>query len=212
MDLTFWHRKWQVNEIGFHLEDVNPMLLAHAASLGLQPGQRWFLPLCGKTRDIGWLLDQGFAVVGAELSGLAVDQLFADLGITPDIAEYEEMQCYQAPGLDIFVGDVFYLSENLLGPVDGVYDRAALVALPPSMRPGYARHIHAVTAGAPQLLITFDYDQNQMSGPPFCVNEAEVRQLYGAEYNIQLLQQQEVIGGLKGLCAADELVFNLRRH
>jgi len=206
MEPEFWHRKWHENEIGFHMSEVNPMLVAHFAQLGLQPGQRIFLPLCGKTRDIAWLLDQGYAVVGAELSSVAIDQLFNELKVTPQVMEYEEMLHYQAPNLDVFVGDVFYLSEGMLGPVDAVYDRAALVALPENLRTRYASHISTISGYAPQLLITFDYDQTQLQGPPFCVNEAEVRQLYSARSLLRLVSEA-VPGGLKGVCPAQELVF-----
>lgn len=209
MQADFWHKKWQDNEIGFHMSEANPMLVAHFQELGLRPGQRLFLPLCGKTLDIAWLLDQGYAVVGAELSVLAIDQLCSSLGITPEVTEYEELLHYRAPNLDLFVGDIFYVSSSLLGKVDAIYDRAALVALPAEMRAQYCEHLLAVSAKAPQLLITFDYDQSVMPGPPFCVSEAEVQQHYGASYHIKRLGSESVAGGLKGVCPAQELVFLL---
>lgn len=211
MQADFWHRKWQDNEIGFHMSEANPLLVAHFNRLGLTPGQRVFLPLCGKTLDIAWLLDQGYAVIGVELSMLAVDQLFAELGVSPAVKEYEELLHYQGPGLDIFVGDVFLLSADLMGPVDAIYDRAALVALPADMRSQYTEHLVRITHGAPQLLISFDYDQSLMPGPPFCVNEAAVRQYYGSHYELERVAAEPVPGGLKGLCPALELVFIARK-
>ena len=209
MDPEFWHKKWEINEIGFHMSEANPMLRAHFHSLGLEQGQRVFVPLCGKTLDIAWLLDQGYAVVGAELSVLAIDQLFAELGIVPDVTEYEELLHYRAPNLDIFVGDVFLLSPGLLGEVDAVYDRAAMVALPGPMREQYSRHLVKITAAAPQLLITFDYDQACLPGPPFCLSESEVRRHYEGSYQVKLLESAPVQGGLKGICPAQELVMLL---
>ncbi|MBA53509.1 MAG: thiopurine S-methyltransferase [Pseudomonadales bacterium] len=210
MDPQFWHSKWQSNEIGFHMNEANPMLLAHFQRLQLQPGQRVFVPLCGKTLDIAWLLDQGFRVVGVELSILAIDQLFAELGVAPEVTEYEELIHYRAPNLDVFIGDLFLVSAALLGEVDAVYDRAALVALPADMRAEYTRHVVSITAAAPQLLITFDYDQSLLPGPPFCVNEAEVRRHYESSYKIQLLESTAVAGNLKGVCPALELVMLLQ--
>lgn len=209
MQADFWHKKWQDNEIGFHMSEANPMLVAYFHALNVKPGQRVFIPLCGKTLDIAWLLGQGFAVVGAELSRLAIDELFKQLGVTPLITEYEELLHYQAPNLDVFVGDIFYVSEGLLGAVDAIYDRAALVALPVDMRARYAKHLMSISVNAKQLLITFDYDQNLLPGPPFCVNEAEVQQHYASQYQIQLLANEPVPGGLKGVCPAQELVFKL---
>ena len=210
MEPDFWHNKWKANEIGFHMNQANPMLLAHFQRLHLQPGQRVFVPLCGKTLDIAWLLDQGYSVVGAELSVLAIDQLFSNLDIAPEVTEYKELIHYRAPNLDIFIGDIFLLSAGLLGKVDAVYDRAALVALPADMRQSYTRHLVAITFAAPQLLITFDYDQARMPGPPFCVDAAEVRMHYESSYQIELLESAAVQGGLKGVCPAQELVMLLQ--
>ncbi|MEE2733065.1 MAG: thiopurine S-methyltransferase [Pseudomonadota bacterium] len=218
MEAEFWHKKWESREIGFHLQAVNPLLTAHFQWLHLEPGQRVFVPLCGKTLDIAWLLSQGHPVVAAELSVLAVDQLFAELGLVPQVTEYEELLHYRAapggqcPGLEVFVGDVFLVSAELLGLVHAVYDRAALVALPHGMRADYTRHLLSITGTAPQLLISFDYDQQRLPGPPFCVNQEEVQRYYAAQYQIMLLDSVAVAGGLKGVCPAQELVLGLTPH
>ena len=80
---------------------------------------------------------------------------------------------YSADGIDIFAGDIFEITADVLGPVDAVYDRAALVALPEGMRRRYAAHLAGITAVAPQLLVTFEYDQAEMDGPPFSITEEE---------------------------------------
>lgn len=209
MDPQFWHDRWQEDRIGFHRDSVNPMLVDHIDRLDLEPGARIFLPLCGKTRDIAWLLGRGHAVVGAELSAIAIDQLFEDLGVVPETHRESALQRRSAPGLDILVGDIFDVDMAALGPVAAVFDRAALVALPSPMRPDYARHLHAITAGAPQLLVSFEYDQSQIEGPPFSVPAEEIRALYGADYRIERLQTKPVAGGLKGLVDADEVAWHL---
>ncbi|MGV8950789.1 MAG: thiopurine S-methyltransferase [Cypionkella sp.] len=198
MDAQFWLERWQKGQTGFHEADVNPLLQSHIAALDLSPDARVFVPLCGKTRDIGWLLAQGHQVVAAELSRIAIDQLFADLGVTPEITDAGDLLRYHATGLTIFVGDIFALTPDLLGRVDAIYDRAALVALPPAMRRRYAAHIMALTATAPQLLICFSYDQTLADGPPFSVPAAEVTQLYGQDYTVQMLSEQPARGGLRG--------------
>ena len=210
MDTDFWHRKWQANEIGFHNKEVNPLLLAYFAELSLSPGSRIFVPLCGKTRDIAWLLSQGCRVAGAELSELAVEQLFAELGVQPAIAGAGGVKHYSAPDLDIFVGDIFKLTGEVLGPIDAVFDRAALVALPEEMRVRYAGHITAITRNAPQLLLTFEYDQAAMAGPPFSISDDEVERHYQDSYQIAALASVDVAGGLKGKCVATENVWLLK--
>lgn len=212
MQADFWHERWQSGQIGFHEADTNPLLLAHFAALKLAAGSRLFLPLCGKTRDIAWLLAQGYRVAGAELSAIAAEQLFSELGARPRISRVGELRCYQANNLDIFVGDIFMLTGDLLGPVDAVYDRAALVALPPAMRKRYTAHLRAITAAAPQLLICFEYDQSFMDGPPFSVDEDEVRQHYAGHFQLSVLAEQEVPGGLKGKTAATERVWLLSQR
>ncbi len=207
MDAEFWRRRWEANEIGFHEGAPNALLVAHHAALALATGSRIFLPLCGKTRDIGWWLAQGHRVVGSEWSRLAVEQLFAELAIDPVVSDLGGVTRFRAGTLDILQGDVFDVSATMLGRVDAVYDRAALVALPADVRGRYAAHVTALSSGAPQLLVCFEYDQALVAGPPFSVGEAEVRRLYEADggYRAVPLETRAVERGLKGVPAAETI-------
>lgn len=209
MDADFWHQLWDEGRLGFHQPNGNPMLMAHLSRLGLDRGARIFVPLCGKTRDIAWLLDQGFGVVGAELSQIAIDDLFTELGVAPVITEAGPLKRYSAPSLDIYVGDVFDLSREEIGPVDATYDRAALVALPEEMRVPYGAHVRAITETAPQLLICFEYEQSAMSGPPFSIDAGEVARVYNDAYMAEQIATGPVKGGLKGHVPAGEHVWHL---
>lgn len=173
---------------------------------------RVFLPLCGKTRDIGWLIRQGHHVLGAELSEKAVDALFHDLGIAPQVTKRGPLKHYAAENADIFVGDIFALTGETLGGVEVIYDRAALVALPENLRAEYTWLLADITQTAPQFLITFDYDQSQMDGPPFSVDLAEVLRHYETTYGVTLIKRAEVMGGLKGRCPALEEAWLLQRR
>jgi len=210
MEHDFWHSKWHKNEIGFHEPEGNALLVKHADTLLAAASPRIFVPLCGKTKDIHWLLAKGCEVVGAELSEIAITQLFTELDIEPEITSVGSLKLFKNGPLSIFVGDIFDLTDETLGNVAGVYDRAALVALPSAIREKYAAHICTITKRAPILLISFDYDQSVMPGPPFCVDETEVTRLYNASYSISLLEREPLEGGLKGKVAADSLVFNLK--
>ncbi len=130
MDPEFWAKKWEKNEIGFHQPEGNRLFAKHFDKLRLDKGARLFVPLCGKTRDIGRLLSEGHPVAGVELVELAVRQLFDELQVTPTVSRHGKLKLYRAEGLDIFVGDLFDVTRDALGPVDAVYDRAAYVALP----------------------------------------------------------------------------------
>jgi thiopurine S-methyltransferase len=211
MDAQFWHDRWASNEIGFHRSEANPLLVKYFNELALDKGSRVLVPLCGKTLDIPWLLSNGYRVAGAELSAMAIEQLFAQLNIHPRITRHGELDHYQADSIDIFVGDVFKVTKKVLGPVDAIYDRAALVALPPDMRSLYAVHLPAITDHAPQLLISYEYDQRLAEGPPFSVSKEEIHRQYEGRYKVRLLTSLDVPGGLKGKCAATEHVWLLRK-
>lgn len=209
MDKSFWHERWEKDEIGFHVRVTNPLLVEYFVALSLAPSSRVFLPLCGKTLDVGWLLSRGFSVIGSELSELAVRQMFEDLDITPEIVRSGDFLIYRAEKLEIWVGDFFNLSADMVGAVDAVYDRAALIALPDEMRARYCMHLADVSGKARHLLITVLYDQNLLSGPPFSVSEEEVRARYSDDYKIEKLASDRIPGGLKGKCPAVEEVYLL---
>ncbi|MEM1265049.1 MAG: thiopurine S-methyltransferase [Pseudomonadota bacterium] len=208
MDAEFWHTRWREGRTAFHEPEGNALLARHIDVLSLEPGARVLLPLCGKTRDIAWLLARGHAVVGVELSRLAIDQLFAELGVAPEISSAGPLLHYAAGGLDVFVGDVFALSPKTLGPVAAVYDRAALVALPEPIRARYAAHLIEITGRAPQLLVAFEYDPARLQGPPFSVARAEIERLYGASFSVVSLDRRRV--GLRGVAEVDETAWHLR--
>lgn len=210
MDSNFWLKKWDDNQIGFHEDQANRLLVRHFDELEISDGGRIFLPLCGKTRDIAWLLSRGCRVAGVELSQLAIEQLFADLEMQPTVSQVGNLKRFSATNIDVFVGDFFELAADNLGPVDAIYDRAALVALPESMRVHYIEHLTGVTRRAPQLLICFEYDQTRMAGPPFSIRESDLTPCYSPYYELALIERIEVPGGLKGQCAAQESAWLLR--
>jgi len=211
MDASFWRQRWEKNEIGFHESKANPLLITHFQELSVGKGRRVFVPLCGKTLDISWLLSRGCRVAGAELSQLAIEQLFMDLGMQPDIETVGSVERWSANNLDLFVGDIFTVTRLMLGQVDAVYDRAALVALPEDMRKRYIAHLMEITGKAPQLLVNYEYDQSLVAGPPFSVSNEEVRRHYASTYALTLVAGTEVPGGLKGKAPAKENVWLLKR-
>jgi len=209
MKPDFWLQRWETNELGFHQDKPNGLMRARFGDLELEKGAHVFVPLCGKSLDIGWLLGQGYRVSGAELSEIAIAELFETLGVSPDIAEEGPFRVYRGPDITVFVGDFFELTGDALGSVEAVYDRAALIAMPDEMRGRYADHLAAITARAPQFLLTVEYDQREMNGPPFSVTEEMVRNLYEDTYDCRILTSRDVKGGLKGKCKADEVAWHL---
>ena len=183
--------------------------MKHFKELSLQQGARVFLPLCGKTLDIGWLLSHDYRVVGAELSEVAVKELFLELGMKPVVTKVGKLKQYSGNNIDIYVGDIFDLSTAILAPVEAIYDRAALIALPEGMRQQYTSHLIHLTDKAPQLVICLEYDQTLLAGPPFSIDTTEINRHYSGVYHLNRIESKDVAGGLKGVCAAKENVWLL---
>lgn len=212
MEASFWHQKWVRGEIGFHQKDINPFLLKHLEKLNIPKGSRIFLPLCGKTRDFLFLLESGYQVIGAELSELAIKELFKELCLNPEITPLGELIRYSAQDIDVFVGDIFDVTAEYLGHISAIYDRAALVALPVEIRARYTSHLMNITNTAPQLLVSYEYDQKLMDGPPFSLTEGEIKQHYGSKYELKVLESNFVSGGLKGKIKSTETAWLLQKN
>lgn len=209
MRISYWQSKWDNNDIAFHQTDYHPFLMQYFERIPLSQDARVFLPLCGKTKDFLWLLAQGYSVVGAELIEDAIVQFFDELKIVPKITPLNDLKRYQAENIDIFVGDIFALTPELLGQIDGIFDRAALVALPQEVRPQYCQQLSSLSEKAPQLLVTFEYPQDKLAGPPFAVHADEVMTHYQGDYHIELLSTRLVPGKLKGQLEALEVAWSL---
>jgi thiopurine S-methyltransferase len=186
MDPIFWHTRWQNHEIGFHQPVYLDLMVEHWPKLGLATDSQIFVPLCGKSLDMVWLVEQGHRVIGAELSELAVDEFFAERGLTPQTQTAGPFRVKRAGPYELWCGDFFAMPRDALASIAGVYDRASLVAFPPQMQERYASALSAmVPEAAPMLLITLDYDQAQMDGPPFAVPREQVQRLYTDRFTIE---------------------------
>lgn len=209
MQHEFWHQKWQKNEIGFHLNQPHPLLVKYMGCLNISPNSRIFIPLCGKSLDIHWLLTQGYHVVGIDLSPIAIHDLISTLGLSFTEMQSGNLSHFHHPQIDLFVGDFFELTIEQLGQIDAIYDRAALVALPEQMRSQYNQHLIHIGGHASQLLISFEYDQSIMAGPPFAISTQQLQDYYSSEYDIQLLDSQTEL--LKGKVNAQEKIWLLKK-
>ncbi|MBM4368050.1 MAG: thiopurine S-methyltransferase [Deltaproteobacteria bacterium] len=165
---AFWHERWTSNQIGFHQATTNELLSRH---WHLDRG-RVIVPLCGASRDLAWLAARGHEVVGVELSELACARFFEEHGLLPE----REGNRWRAGAVTLVQGDFFAFSEP--GAFDALYDRAALIALPPGVRPRYVDHLRHLLRAPRGLLISFEYDQQKRDGPPFAVMASEVRALW----------------------------------
>ena len=194
MEKDYWLERWKRGETGFHQDETNPYLRRFWPELRLARNTEVFVPLCGKSRDMIWLREQGYRVLGAEISPLAAEAFFTENGLAPHHDTHGKFNRCEANNMQILCGDFFDLAAENLAGVGAVYDRASLVALPPDMRERYARHLVEILPSATQiLLITFDYPQQEMAGPPFSVTPAEVAALYRNRAEVRLLAQEDVL-------------------
>ncbi|MGD8526157.1 MAG: thiopurine S-methyltransferase [Thioalkalispiraceae bacterium] len=194
MEAAYWHNRWENDLVGFHLDDVNPYLQKYWPVLDIQPGQQVLVPLCGKSLDMLWLAGQGYQVMGVEISPVAVERFFDDNGLVPEKSRDGDFEVWQSGDIRIYCGDFFALSSEMVCDIDAVYDRASLVALPRDMRQQYADHIQQLfSKGVPTLLVSLNYDQNCMQGPPFAVSEDEVQDLYRFRFQHRKLCSCDVL-------------------
>lgn len=176
MDHGFWLQAWEDGRTNFHKEEANPTLVAHASAV-FPRGARVLVPLCGATHDLRWLASNGWSAVGVELSPLACARLAERDGLA-SVAPLGPFERWEAPGITLLCGDVFALTPALVGPIDGVWDRAALVALHPDQRAGYVGVLRALLGSGSLLLDVLAYDQAVMEGPPWSVNADAVADLW----------------------------------
>lgn len=218
MQPDFWHQRWQENQIGFHQDAPTPLMLKHWPSLQVPIGARVFVPLAGKTHDMAWFATQGYRVLGVELSRIAVEAFFAEHQLTPTVRESRHGRHYQAGNLELICGDAFALDEDALADCDAVFDRAALIALPPDLRRRYVRELYSrLPRKCRGLLITLEYPQHEKAGPPFSVTGEEVHVLYGPDWDVGLLERRDILQSQpkfveEGVTALHTTVYRLNRR
>lgn len=218
MDKAFWHERWQRHEIGFHQQRIHALLLRYWPKLGLLPEGAVFVPLAGKSRDMAWLATQGHRVIGVELSDVAVREFFDECGLEPNRSSAGAFEIFSAGPFELYCGDFFDLPGSVLKDVAAVYDRAALIALPPEMRASYAEALARILPREASIfLIAIDYPEGEITGPPFSVSPDEIRRLYGDAFEIEVLESRDGLADSdnlkkRGVTRLEETAYLLRRR
>lgn len=218
MEPAFWLERWREARTGFHQDAPTPLLLKHWPAVGAAPGSRVFVPLAGKSLDMAWFASQGYRVLGAELSPLAVAQFFESQGFEPSVEEAAEGIHHVAGPIELVQGDVFALAADAVASCMAVFDRAAIIALPREMRARYVREVYGkLPSGCRGLLITLEFPQQEKAGPPFSVTEAEVRGLFDCEWRVTLLERRDILEQqpnfqADGVTALQTAVYRLERR
>lgn len=201
MDPAFWFENWEKGQTGFHLKDVNPVLLRHWKDLGLDHAPCVLVPLCGKSVDLPFLRSLGHSVIGIELSPIAIEEFWAELGASTQKKVHQSLTFWESDKIQIIEGDFFSVSPENIGRPSVVYDRAALVAMPPELQSQYAAHLATLSQDAPIFLVTFDYRTEEMSGPPFPITRTRIGELFDECYDITLIESRDALADNPGLAS-----------
>ena len=167
-----WLGRWDQGRIGWHEAAGNEGLKSHWPEL--PDGSSVLVPLCGKAPDLLWLAQRGHVVVGVELSDVAVAAFFAEHELEFDREPSGLLDRYTAKNypITVYCGDYFSFESAIF---DALYDRGALVALPQDQRLKYVEHTRQLLrVDATRLVITLEYDQQVVNGPPFSVLAGEL--------------------------------------
>lgn len=189
MEKDFWQQKWQEQNIHWHQQEINAFLQEYIERLQLKQGDTVLVPLCGKTNDMIWLAEQGYRVIGVELSDLACNDFFRERNINPCITQVGTFTHYQHENIDIYCGDIFDLTRDMLPPIHAVFDCRALVALPDAMRVRYVQHLQTCFAANTRILLLTIESSGVVQGPPFSIHADIVNDLFGATCRIELLKR-----------------------
>jgi len=188
MEPEFWQQRWRENRIAFHEGRVNRHLETFWLRVDAREGELVLVPLCGKAFDLAWLRSRGHRVIGVELSERACRAFFAERGIEPTVTEQGPFVRFSHDYIELLCGDFFDLEPGHVHGATLIYDRAALIALPAELRPRYCEHLtRLMGAGTRGLLITLNYPPQDFHGPPFAVDDSEVRGHLSRHFDLQRL-------------------------
>lgn len=194
MEKSYWINRWQRGETAFHQTEVEPALIAHFSSLA---PTTVLVPLCGKTLDLKWLASRGHQVYGIELSEMACTAFFDENQIAYNKTQIGKIPAYQGGNVTLVNGDFFAFDPNSIPEIGALYDRAALIALPPDVRVRYSQRITEILertrAKNPRFLqIVLERKPHDVKGPPFSVKPEEIQNLYGKNFEIEPVSREEI--------------------
>lgn len=217
MKSEFWLQRWREGRTGWHRDSVMPLLEQHWPALAVPRDTRVLVPLCGKSLDMPWLAAQGLRVLGVELAPLAIERFFAENHLQPQSRQTAYGTHYFAANIEIIHADIFKVDPSVFADCGAIYDRAAMIALPLPMRERYVGSVYDVLpADCRGLLITLEYPQHQMQGPPFSVEEDELRRWFETSWDVDLLERRNILASQpsfseQGVTSLSTTIYRLLR-
>jgi thiopurine S-methyltransferase len=190
MNHDFWLERWKLGQLGFHRDSPHPLLQRFWPELGVSGG-RVLVPLCGKSTDLDWLAARDHDVVGVEFVPQAVEDYFAERGLTPEREQRESFPVAKNGRVCLIVGDFFAVHAGVTGVCDAAYDRGAWVAIAPEDREKYVARIHSLLRpGGRILLVNFEHDVG--SGPPHSIPQNKLEALWKG-FSLELHLEHDIL-------------------
>ncbi|KAJ8302290.1 hypothetical protein KUTeg_021277 [Tegillarca granosa] len=200
--LEQWKAAWENGKAVWQVHHVNVALKRNIHRLKIENSgdPKILLPLCGKTRDIKWLWEQGFTVVGVEVSEIAIKDFFAENDI-----KYEVSQIKGCPGVLYRSTDdriLLRVSSNTSGTEEhsqlflnqkGGNNFVAYHDINHT-RYKYASAISELMSDNCKMLLetlekNIDVDPGQ---PPFDFQEPEMRQHFNQQFELEQIDQIKI--------------------
>ncbi len=127
---------------------------------GVAPGARVLVPGCGSAHEVYYLAENGFDVLAVDFSAAAVEQARRNLGCFADRVRLAD----------------FFDFDPGTRPIDLIYERAFLCALPRKLWTRYADRCAQLLAPG-SLLAGFYFYGSDPKGPPFGTSPQELHAL-----------------------------------
>ena len=215
MESQFWLDRWEADQIGFHEAEGNSKLPQFWSTQN-KGQQEICVPLCGKTLDLRYLSNFGH-VTGFELSPIAIRDFFREWSVTPVESDRFGLRCLSARGVSLIEADFLALPTAFYESFTHIYDRAAMIALPPRLRGSYTQQIHRLLArGGEALVLTIEYPNGEIPGPPFSIDPIEIERFYRDGFEIAHLETENIWRSdsrlvQEGITALSSHIFRLTR-
>jgi thiopurine S-methyltransferase len=198
MELSYWQSRWQKGNTGWHMDTVYPPLPHLWNQIGMNSDTRVLVPLCGKSLDLLWLTDHCDTVTGVDISPKALQHVMQKHSESFIKDTSHGFTIYRSDSLVLWEGDFAKLPSDQIPPQNLIYDKASIIALPPEKRQRHAEKMIELSSFNTQILIQiFEYDQNEMNGPPFSVEEQELKRLFGNQFKLKCLHEQSKLEELQ---------------
>jgi len=197
MEISYWKSRWRKNNTGWHMDQVYPPLPEIWTRTSVTSNACVLVPLCGKSLDLHWLAERVDRVVGVEASQKALQNLMQSHPEPFSEDSSHGFRRYRSQNIELWEGDFLQLPASEIPKPDIIYDKAAMVALPQDMRSRYAQKLLDCCKNDTRVLLqTFEYNQDEMNGPPFSVDEDELRKHFGHQFSLKLMHEQSKLDAL----------------